>query len=115
MRFTSGDCHIFAWALFRLTNWPMHAFVWEDEPDLHAFVRTPCGAWVGDIEGWHELETFIPRWGQGYYTEVRPFTWWDFDDDWGQGHNLSSYSAKRARLLAPLVVEQAPLVVRAQL
>lgn len=99
-RFTEGDCHIFAYALNRITGWPVHTFVTEcGTPDLHAFCVTPDGQ-AADIEGLHSISDFKAKWhcqtiaDQGKFIE---------DEFWGRIVYLGAYSRVRARRLAPLV------------
>lgn len=101
-RFTCGDCHIFARALNKLTGWPLHGFINDDgEPDVHAFVVRPDGKAV-DIEGVHDLQTFVKRWISNDETlKLHQFQWSDFRC-WC-GAEFGKHSYRRAKQLAPLI------------
>ncbi len=110
IRFTDGDCHVFARALNAYTGWPMYAFAyeWETgawEPDLHAFCVYKNHA--VDIEGAEPIESFRTRWSDGDVVEVKQFEWQSMRafQNWGIPVH-GPYSHRRAKLLAPIIAEK---------
>lgn len=119
VRFTEGDCHIFARYLHHYTGWPLAAFTynwpWAEEegiqlntPDLHAFVIHPSGDYV-DIEGRCDPEEFKARWKPEGAREVsvwgtpdNPDWTWDWKDV-----QFGELSYWRALHLAPIVAREA--------
>ena len=109
VRFTQGDCHIFARAVNKLTGYPIYCFVapagsgYDEEPDTHAFVVDPQGRAI-DIEGRHEdMDAFIANWSKWGSDQIREYSWKELRHSWG-GPDFGNYSYERARQLAPLVV-----------
>ena|ERR1039458_5288966 len=99
--FTRGDCHVLARAIHRLTGWPMHVF-WKDGPGGHTFILTPTGLAL-DIEGLHDLGEICTKWR---CLEHRAISWRRLQiEGWSHHHRLTS--VRRAKELAPLLVETA--------
>lgn len=102
-RFTCGDCWILAKAINELTGWPIYAFKNQDgEPDDHVFVM-PDPDHVLDAEGHHDLKTFARRWcykPDELYAHKRS----ELAREWGPVA-FGTYSYKRARLIAPVLVD----------
>lgn len=98
LRFTCGDCHVFAMALHRLTGW----MIWIGED--HAYCVEEYADLPVDIEGVHTWGEFQERWGDHEHSEG-PFTPEEVKVDWA--YDLGgSYTKRRARLLAEVVAQQ---------
>lgn len=99
-RFTTGDCHIFALALSKLTGWPTYAFEdsFDGQPYLHAFVVAPDG-WIYDVEGRHDPTEFKKSWSHDIY---RAYDFYEYD--W-TSPCFGYYSRRRAAALAKRLVQ----------
>jgi len=96
-RYTAGECRVFARAINRLTNWPIHCFIDKDgEPDGHAFIVCPDGSFL-DIEGARTPSEFSLAWRE---VNHREFSWVDLLDKWGALDKEERWSFIRARKLA---------------
>lgn len=111
-RFTCGDCHVLAYAIHKLTNWTMCAFSEGDGPNFHSFVRHPSGYYL-DIRGLEEPDDFIKRWAEScqWYRSYPDERLRVIEADWKTlrgsrwpAHSISSWSPKRAKQLAPILV-----------
>lgn len=112
-RFTEGDCHILAQAIYKRTGWPIYGFdgmYYDGEPGCayHCFVLMPDGR-VLDVEGPQGIKEFKEKWGQ-QKGKIIPFSERD-REEWGgpqwYGHHGGSpkYSKRRARILAKRLLE----------
>src|SRR4051812_23319835 len=96
-RFTCGDCHIFAYALHRITGWPVATFVDDGgEAITHAFCVMPDGR-AADIQGLHLMRDFKRSWWKP--TGVKIHGDLIRDAEWGRRTAFGEYSRKRARQL----------------
>ena len=109
--FTYGDCHILARELSQVTGWPICAFCAEDEPDIHAFVRTPTGEYL-DITGCYSPDTFGANWSHFFDGEDPPYpvietTYGEILDCWDRVEDYEMFpdSKQRARELAGIVID----------
>lgn len=105
VRFTCGDCHIYARVLSKHTGWPMYCFTTDMMmPTDHAFVLHPSGDPV-DIEGRHNLSTFLERWDHEPH-EMAEFTWEQLKAIEGWDHTqFGEYSYRRARKLINITLK----------
>lgn len=107
--FTRGCCHKLAQAISKITGWPVCAFFYEGQANIHAFVRTPRGTYV-DIQGEHTEQEITKTWAWCNFTRgpldfmigevsAEMLDYWD-------GHTLEWPNAiDRAAELAPVIVE----------
>lgn len=101
-RFTSGDCHILAARIHKLTGWPIHCGVDRGDPNYHAFILTPDGKAL-DVRGVMTPAECL----RGYRKRAhRPFDWATIRKKWATPR-LGSYSYERARVIAPILVDLA--------
>lgn len=95
-RFTYGDCALFAWAINRLTGWPIHAF----DCELHAFNVMPDGRYV-DIEGIVTKRTFMRKWMCNERREGNIITGpWEVIRRYYTSPKFGNYSYERAMVMA---------------
>ena len=99
-RFTTGDCHILAWAINRMTGWPIYTFLENGKyPDLHAFIVTPDGQAL-DVKGYRSLKSLKKEWR---CKKIGKIDWRNLLDSWG-GPCYGSHSRKRAKKIAAYLI-----------
>jgi len=101
--FTCGDCHTLALEINRLTGWPIHSFLAEGRPDLHAFV-VPREGWRLDVNGLAPAQEHNQRWE---CAEHRLYSDDEFMDIWANDGVGVNDALERAREIAPLLIAQA--------
>lgn len=119
-RYTEGDCHILAREIHYLTDWSMVSFG-SGYPDTHAFVKLPPittsshpSRYYLDVNGVQSTSQMYDRWGKYLETKrIEVFTEEDFSKHWNTYNShawvssFGSYSLRRARELAPFLVDLA--------
>lgn len=112
-RFTEGDCHILARALYKLTKWPLCSFVHEGENphgdaceplylkygysmDTHVFNFNPDRRTFIDIEGESSKRSMAKRYGLSARNIKIGIPWYYVAQDWGKP-GFGTYSYKLAR------------------
>lgn len=105
-RFMYGDCHVLAQAIHDITGWPIHTFFEEDYPSIHAFVVTPKNTAL-DVNGEQKMSEFRSFWKKFTYGSTRHAKLENHTEELDQwGLNFGTYSHRRAKQLAPYLVEQ---------
>lgn len=104
-RFTTGDCHIFALAVHKLTGWPIATFDYEHDPtgSIHAFNIMPDGRLI-DVEGIHDPNEFVKQWKRWGAKRFSKQHWPTMRKSW-QGPQFGQYSYARARVVAKRLLE----------
>jgi len=101
--FTCGDCHTLALEINRLTGWPIHCFLVNSRPDLHAFI-VPREGWRLDIKGLFPAREYDAQW---QCAEHRSFSDEEFMDIWANDGVGVGEAFERAQEIASLLVAQA--------
>lgn len=105
--FTRGGCLVLAELLNEQTGWPIYSLntsEYPDEPDLHAFVRTPDGQYL-DIEGKHTRDEMLARWAPWQPFQLAEYDPEDFDETWTQRGEpwAKEYEQRGAELVPELI------------
>lgn len=103
-RFSYGDCHFLARAISRLTGLPICTFMWNGEPETHAFVRLPDGRYL-DVEGASTAAELRSRW-ENPDLPIREISWRTLRRRWDAPPVYGEYSYRRAKTIAALLVNR---------
>jgi hypothetical protein len=106
-RFTEGDCHVLARAIWKLTGWPIATYHHPRRgADGHAFVLVGDRHLL-DVLGLQTIAEARAIWGLfAKGMDIRETTWRELRNAWG---GSSAYSMQRARIVAQRLVASVPL------
>lgn len=106
-QFTHGGCLVLAKMISEQTGWPLCALLtryYGEEPDIHAFVRTPDGRYL-DVEGLHDEAAMLAEYSQWQPCGIGEFYPEDFDESWPQESNYygRQYEQRGAEIAPELI------------